>query len=160
MMAKSNIEIDLSGLPQDKNENVLWSKCVGELVPFIYENEVDYLKIVGFCKQQVTLELNGRVRKFHVRDIYYGHIEPLLGVYTQKFLYEVGAKIGDYEVSKQIFITNATEETESKYLKGIQERKYRGYCVKCLFCGKEYQIKQKNISDGVISMKCDCKKQK
>ena len=157
-MKGNRVEIDLSGLPQDKKGNVLWSKSVGELVPFIYNNEVDYLKIVGFCKQQVTLELNGRVRKFHVRDIYYNHIEELLGVYTQKFLYEVGERIGEYEVTQQVFLTQKTEDTNNKQLKGKQERKYRGYCVKCVFCGKEMQIKQKNIINGTLSVKCDCRK--
>ena len=152
------IEIDLSGLPQDKKGNVFWNKAIGELVPFIYNDEVDYLKIVGFCKQQVTLELNGKVRRFHVRDVYYGHIEPLIGVYTQKFLYEVGTTLGDYEVVEQIFISQQTEDTENKQLKGMQERKYRGYLVKCAFCGKEYQVKQKIIINGVINMKCSCKK--
>lgn len=154
------IEIDLSGLPQDKKGNVLWSKSIGELIPFIYNNEVDYLKIVGFCKQQVTLELNGKVRRFHVRDVYYGHIEPLIGVYTQKFLYEVGTLLGDYEVKEQVFINHQTEVTETKYLQGQQERRYRGYLMKCVFCGKEYEIKQKNIISGVIGMKCPCKKKK
>lgn len=154
------IEIDLSGLPQDKKGNVLWNKAVGEMVPFIHNDEVDYLKIVGYCKQQVTLELDKKVRRFHVRDVYYGHIEPLVGVYTQRFLYEVGDRVGDYEVLEQIFITKQTEETDSKYLQEKQERKYRGYLVKCVFCNKEYQIRQKNINDGVITMKCNCMKKK
>lgn len=152
------LEIDLSNLPQDNKGNVIWSKTIGEMIPFIYNSEVGYLKVVGFCKQQVTLELDGRIRRFHVRDIYYNHIEPLIGVYTQKFLYEVGDVIGDYEVVEQIFISQQTENTENKQLKGQQERRYRGYLVKCSFCGKEYKIKQKIIINGVINMKCNCNK--
>ena len=155
-MKNSKIEIDLSGLPQDKKQNVLWSQCIGELVPFIYNDEVDYLKIVGYCKQQVTLEFNNRVRKFHVRDIYYGRIEPLLGVYTQTFLYEPGTILGHYKILEQIFITQKTEETNNNQLRGSQERKYRGYRIECVFCNQKYEIKQKNIINGTINNKCKC----
>lgn len=157
-MKKNSIELDLSGLPQDKNGNIFWAQCVGEMIPFIYNNEVDYLKIVGYCKQQVTLELNSRVRKFHVRDIYYNHIEPLVGVYTQKFLYEVGTEIGDFKIVEQIFISQQTEETKNNQLRGSQERKYRAYRVECLFCGQKYEVKQKNISKDKINIQCNCKK--
>lgn len=157
-MGNKGIEIDLSGLPQDKKGNVLWSKCVGELVPFIYNNEVDYLKIIGYCKQQVTIELDGKVRRFHVRDIYYNHIEPLLGVYTQKFLYEIGDTLGDFRVVEQLFIEHKTEETQSKYIQGKQQRKYRGYLVECVSCGKKYEVRQRNIVSNRINIKCNCNK--
>ena len=160
MGTKNNIELDLSMLPQDKNGNVLWKDCVGELIPFIYNNEVDYLKVVGYqsgrsCKQQVTLELNGRIRRFHVRDVYYGHIEPLIGVYTQQFLHDVGDVIGDgeYKVIEQIFIVKRTKNTENKQLQGKQERRYRGYRVECLTCGKEHEVEQKKIHQ----LKCEHK---
>ena len=155
-MKKGRIEIDLSNLPQDKKQNILWNQCIGELVPFIYNDEVDYLKIVGYCRQQVTLELNGRVRKFHVRDIYYGHIEPLLGVYTQKFIYEPETVLGNYKIVEQIFITQQTEDTYNNQLRGKQERRYRGYRIECLICGKKHEIKQKNIINGTINIKCKC----
>lgn len=159
-MKKGLIEIDLSNLPQDKKQNILWNQCIGELVPFIYNNEVDYLKIVGYCKQQVTLELDGRVRRFHVRDVYYGHIEPLLGVYTQKFIYDPGTILGDYKIIEQIFIAQSTGNTDNNQLRGKQERKYRGYRIECLICGQKYEVKQKNIINDTINIKCDCKKRK
>lgn len=153
-----NVEIDLSGLKQDKEGNVLWSKNIGELIPFVYNNEIDYLKIIGYCKYHVTLELNGRTRKIHITNIYNNHIEPLLGVYTQKFQYEPGDVLGNFRVVEQIFITKQTESTENKLLKGQQERKYRGYKIECINCKKVYEIKQKNILNEKINIECECKK--
>ena len=142
----SQVEIDLSGLKKDKKGEIIWKETIGEMIPFIYNNEVDYLKVIGYCKQHITLELNGRVRKFHVSKVYHNHIEPLLGIYTQKFFYEVGEVVGDFKILEQIFIVKETEKTTNKLLKGQQERKYRGYKVECLECGKQYEIEQKKLN--------------
>ncbi|MEE0930525.1 MAG: hypothetical protein UIM53_05950 [Acutalibacteraceae bacterium] len=156
-MESNKIELDLTHLPRD-SKGILWSKCVGELIPFIYNNEVDYIKIVGYCKQQVTLELNGRVRKFHIRDVYYNHIEPLLGVYTQKYLFSVGDIIRNYKIIEQTFLIEETENTANNLLRGQQERKYRGYIVECLNCGEKIEVKQRDLIKEKPNIKCKCRR--
>ena len=156
----SNIEIDLTNLKTDKKGNILWSKNIGELIPFIYNNEMNYLKIVNFARQHITLECEGRVRKFHISALYNNHIEPLLDMYTHKHLYEVGQELGEFKIIEKIFVEEKTESTQNKLLQGNLSRgKKRGYKVECLHCGRQYEAKQKNIKDGKINFQCECKKE-
>lgn len=157
MSAVSNIEIDLSNLKQDKKGNILWSKNIGELVPFIYNDEINYFKIISFGRQHITIECDGRVRKFHISAIYNNHIEPLLDLYTYKHLYDVGQVIDEFKIIEQIFIEEKTENTKNKLLtENITRGKKRGYKVECIHCGKQYEIKQKQIKETKVTFQCEC----
>ena len=155
------IEIDLTNLKTDKKGNILWSKNIGELIPFIYNNEMNYLKIVNYARQHITLECDGKVRKFHISALYNNHIEPLLDMYTRKYLYEVGQEIGKFKIIEKILIEEKTENTENKLLEGNFSRGMkRGYKVECLHCGKQYEVKQTQIKNDKINIKCECGEQK
>ena len=155
------IEIDLTNLKTDKKGNILWSKNIGELIPFIYNNEMNYLKIVNYARQHITLECDGKVRKFHISALYNNHIEPLLDMYTHKYLYEVGQEIGKFKIIEKILIEEKTENTENKLLEGNFSRGMkRGYKVECLHCGKQYEVKQTQIKNDKINIKCECGEQK
>ena len=147
----SNIEIDLSNLKQDKKGNINWKESVNELVPFIYNNEIDFFRIVSYGRQHVVLEYNGKVRKFHISAVYSSHIEPLLDIYTYKFDYEVDDVVGDFKILKRMFIETEVKESKNEFSRNLK-KKIRGYKVECLKCGKQYEVKQKNIQD----FKCEC----
>ena len=154
------IEIDLTNLKQDKKGNILWSKNIGELVPFIYNNEMNYFKIVSYARQHITIECDGKVRKFHISAIYNNHIEILLDIYTHKFLFEVGQELEGFRILEKIFIEEKTENTENKLLKeNLSRGKKRGYKVECIHCGKQYEVKQTQIKENKINFKCECREQ-
>lgn len=148
------IEIDLSNLKHDKKGNVIWKECIDELVPFMYNNEIDFFRIVSYGRQHVTLEYNGRVRNFHIASIYSNHIEPLLDIYNWKFLYDVGDILGNYKILEQIFIETSVMESKNEFTKSLK-KKTRGYKVECMKCGKQYEVKQKSIQ----RFKCKCQEE-
>lgn len=151
------IEIDLTGLKTDKKGNILWSKNIGELIPFIYNNEMNYLKIVNYARQHITLECDGKVRKFHISALYNNHIEPLLDMYTHKYLYEVGQEVGEFRIIEKIFVEEKTENTQNKLLQGnLSRSKKRGYKVECIHCGKQYEAKQSQIKETKLTFQCEC----
>ena len=154
----SKIQLDLTNLPHDKQGNVIWQQCVGDLIPYLYDNEIGHIKIVGYCRQHVTLGLDGRVRKYHIRDIYYNRIETLFDIYTHKFQFTEGDVVDNFRILKGIFIELKTEKTNNKLLAGELVRKTRGYEIECLDCQKKYTVKQRNIIDGKINITCECKK--
>lgn len=154
----SKIQLDLTNLPHDKQGNVIWQQCVGDLIPYLYDNEIGHIKIVGYCRQHVTLDLDGRVRKYHIRDIYYNRIETLFDIYTHKFQFTEGDVVDNFRILKGIFIELKTEKTNNKLLAGELVRKTRGYEIECLDCQKKYTVKQRNIIDGKINITCECKK--
>lgn len=143
MFEKEDIQIDLSGLPQDSKGEIQWKKCIGEYIPFMYNNEIDHLRVVGYYKYQVTLELNNRIRRFHVKDIYSNNIGPLLDIYTYKFKYNVGDIIGDFEILEQMMIEKESKSVTENALH--YKRQARGYKVRCTVCNKIMEIEQSKI---------------
>ena len=109
----------------------------------MYNNEIDYLRVIGYNKYHVTLELNNRIRKFHVKDIYSNNIGPLLDIYTYKFKYNVGDIVGDFEIMEQMMIESESETVTENKLK--YKRQCRGYKVRCRVCNKILEVEQRKI---------------
>lgn len=139
--------VDLSNLVkvnQKNKEVILWSKSVGRIIPFIYDDIIGELEIVDYKSQTLYVRYNERTTPISIEHMRKGNIARCIGLKNTDYIFKKGEIIhcnkGDFEVISM-----------------FREKGVRKYECKCLTC-KETSTKQEDsLKRGVGCKFCDGK---
>lgn len=131
-------KIFLDNLPKRSNGNILWKKCIGQEIHFIYEEIDDKFLVLDYIRKEnkyiLKIEYRDRIIETYITNILSCNIGKIIK-YKKKhnYLYKVGDKIIDEKRNITIIgyknkeITRKDNRTEIKY----------GYSFTCGICGWE-----------------------
>lgn len=139
-------EIDLSDLPKNKGNQIIWKQSVGHVVKFIYNNVSGEFTITKFIEG----ESKG---KHHVEVLYNNetYVFPVESIRNCKLQQLTGKKLGNFNC-------NIGDVLQLRHQKGevidqFRERDKSGHLykmlrMKCCDCGREWNTQERAILKG------------
>lgn len=155
-------EIDLSRLPRGggsgvSKNNVNWSKSIGEIVHFIYDNIEGDIEIIDYNKitQKLTIKYNEREYKIRITEFSGCKLGSVVGILTSEFKYKIGDVIKDKK--RNINITDREYRPKEKVDKLnrksiLKEKWYRYTCNICEWT--EGWIEESNLKNSKNGCSC------
>ena len=116
--------IDLTHLPKQNNGKIIWGKCVGLSIPFVYGTVSGIIEILDYKNNnEILFGYNGKQSWKSSTTITGKSIGGIIGKFNRDFLYNIGDII----------------QTNHSSLKVLDRRvkKRKEYYLKCLTCGDE-----------------------
>lgn len=135
-----DVWVDVSGLPRDNRDTIIWEKCIGLKVPFkCYEIRGNIL-VINYNKinRQVSIKYNNQ-QEYTIHTSTFlkcGFIRYVTGRKKTNWAYNIGDHIVDNK--RDLIVTDRSEE--KKYKDNKYHRYYKYRCNICGFdCASHYK---------------------